>query len=68
MPLFGPVRVWYPGLFHSNCAKPETDGKVVDGCWFEDATCFALITQGEMSMVTENHEKGGKFTRNSTQN
>ena len=63
MPLYWIARVWHPGILHSDCLEPEENGQAADGCWFEDSQRFVVVTQGEESMVTENHPKRGEKSK-----
>ena len=63
MPLHWVARIWHPGVFHSDCVEPETDGQAANGGGVEDTQRFDVIAQGEMSMVTENHPKRGEKSK-----
>ena len=63
MPLYWVARFRDSSLFHSDCVEPETDGQAADGGGVEDSQRFVVVTQGEESMVTENHPKRGEKSK-----
>lgn len=52
--------VWGSGLFHSHCIEPEKDCQAADRGWIEDTLSGFVMTQGEVSIVVENAQKGGE--------
>jgi len=63
MSLYWLTRFRDSSLFHCDHIEPETDGQAINRCWFENTQRFGVVTQGEESMVTENHPKRGEKSK-----
>ena len=57
------AAVWDPDVLYCDGVEPQADGQAANWRGFEDTWCSGVITQGELSMVVKNCQKGGKNSK-----